>query len=125
MPGKNEIVAGIRLTGEKEFRQGITSINKSISAMKSELKLTSAEYEGQANSLEALTAKDRVLNQILEEQKRKVEATKRALENAQAGYEKGAASVEKLRQALAEQQSKTDGVNQAYDAAVQRLQRMI
>lgn len=124
MPGKNEIVAGIRLTGEKEFRQGITSINKSISAMKSELKLTSAEYEGQANSLEALTAKDRVLNQILEEQKRKVEATKRALENAQAGYEKGAASVEKLRQALAEQQSKTDGVNQAYDAAVQRLQRM-
>ncbi len=124
MPGKNEIVAGIRLTGEKEFRQEITSINKSVSAMKSELKLVSAQYEGQANSLEALTAKDRILNQILEEQKRKAEATKKALENAQSGYEKGAASVEKLRQALEEQQSRTNGTNQAYESAVQRLKRM-
>lgn len=28
MPGKNEIVAGIRLEGEKEFKQEITSVNK-------------------------------------------------------------------------------------------------
>ena len=32
MPGKNEIVAGIRLEGEKEFKQEITSVNKSIAA---------------------------------------------------------------------------------------------
>lgn len=38
MPGKNEIVAGIRLEGEKEFRQEITSVNKSIAASSSELK---------------------------------------------------------------------------------------
>ena len=51
MPGKNEIVAGIRMEGGKEFREELTSINKSIAAQKSELKLVTAEYEGQANSL--------------------------------------------------------------------------
>lgn len=40
MPGKNEIVAGIRLEGEKEFRQEITSVNKSIAVSRSELKKT-------------------------------------------------------------------------------------
>ena len=64
MPGKNEIVAGIRLEGEKEFRQEITSVNKSIAASRSELKKTEVAYEGQANSLKALTEKDKALNKI-------------------------------------------------------------
>ena len=46
MPGKNEIVAGIRLEGEKEFRQEITSVNKSIAAPRLELKKTEVAYEG-------------------------------------------------------------------------------
>lgn len=55
MPGKNDIVAGIRLEGEKEFKSGVTDINKSIATMKSELGKVTEEYDGRANSLEALT----------------------------------------------------------------------
>lgn len=71
MPRKKEIVAGIRLEGEKEFKQGLSSINKEINETRSELKKTEAAYEGQSNCLEALTAKDKILNKILEEQERK------------------------------------------------------
>ena len=66
MAGKNDIVAGIRLEGEQQFRSSVTSINKSITALKSELNLVKAQYDGQQNSLEALAKKDEVLNKILE-----------------------------------------------------------
>ncbi len=124
MPGKNEIVAGIRLEGEKEFRQEITSVNKSIAASRSELKKTEVAYEGQANSLKALTEKDKALNKILEEQKKKVELTKQALKNAEAGYASKAENVEKLRQALEKQQQKQEQANQAYEQAKQKLEKM-
>ena len=124
MPGKNEIVAGIRLEGEKEFRQEITSVNKSIAASRSELKKTETAYEGQANSLKALTEKDKALNKILEEQKKKVELTKQALKNAETGYASKAKNVEKLRQALEKQQQKQEQANQAYEQAKQKLEKM-
>ena len=122
MPGKNEIVAGIRMEGGKEFREELTSINKSIAAQKSELKLVTAEYEGQANSLEALTAKDKALNKILDEQKKKVEVTEKALESAKKAYDENAGSIEKLKDAVEEQQKKTEEAKKAYDTAKQKLE---
>ena len=124
MPGKNEIVAGIRLEGEKEFKQGLASINKEINETKSELKKTEAAYDGQANSLEALTAKNKILNKILEEQERKVEATKKVLQAAQNAYTANSGSVDKLKKALSEQQKKAEQANQAYDEAKQKLEQM-
>lgn len=124
MPGKNEIVAGIRLEGEKEFKQSLTSINKEINETKSELKKTEAAYDGQANSLEALTAKNKILNKILEEQERKVEATKKVLQAAQSAYTANSGSVDKLKKALSEQQKKAEQANQAYDEAKQKLEQM-
>ena len=40
----------IILEGEKEYRQAITNVNKSMSVLKSELKSVTAEFEGNANS---------------------------------------------------------------------------
>lgn len=100
MPGNAEIKAEIRLGGEKEFKQGVTDINKSLTAMKSELNLVTERYKGQSNSLEALSAKQEVLNRILEEQKRKTEAVKAGLANANAVYEKAGQKVEELRTKL-------------------------
>lgn len=96
MSGKNDIVAGIRLDGEKQFKEDVTSVNKSITSMKSELSKVSAEYEGQANTLEALSKKQEVLNRILEEQKRKVSATKAGLENARTSYDHVGKGLEQL-----------------------------
>lgn len=124
MPGKNEIVAAIRMEGGAEFRKEITSINKSISAQKSELALVTAEYEGQANSLEALTAKDRALNKILEEQKKKVAETEKALNAAKTAYEKHKTSITQLQTAYADQKHAAENAAQAYEEASEKLKKM-
>ena len=104
MPGKSEIVAGIRLEGEKDFKESVTSINKELSSLKSGLGRISAEYEGQANTLEALSAKQEILNNILDAQKRKVEATKAGLEHAKESYNNIGKGLEKLRSELTKAQ---------------------
>lgn len=108
MSGKAEIKASIRLDGEKEFSSAVSNINKNIKTMQSELALTTAKYEGQANSLEALRAKHEVLNNILEAQKSKVEAVKNGLSNAATNYEKAGTAVNELKQKLQDATAEMD-----------------
>lgn len=123
MSGKNEIVAGIRLNGEKEFRQGVTNVNKSLTAMKSELGLVSAQYDGQANSLEALRAKQEILNRILEEQKKKVEATKEGLNHAKESYDSVGKGLEKLWIDLEKATDKMQDIEKTYGSASEEAKK--
>lgn len=83
---KANIGATIGLDGEKEFRQAISGINSDMKVLASEMKKVSAEFIDNNNSVEALSAKDEVLNKQLDKQKEKVEALKLALQNAQEQY---------------------------------------
>ncbi len=122
MPGNAEIKAEIRLGGEKEFKQGVTDINKSLTTMKSELNLVTEKYKGQSNTLEALSAKQEVLNKILEEQKRKAEAVKAGLANANAVYEKAGQKVEELRAQLEKETEKLQEMKNAQGAATDEVE---
>lgn len=82
MAKKPTIGAGIALDGEKEFRQAVSAINQDIKVMASEMDKVSASFEGNANSLEALTAKQDVLGRQLLNERDKVEALKAALKNS-------------------------------------------
>ena len=88
MAGKNEIGAKIVLDGEKQFKTAISDINKSLTMMSSEMKKVDETYKGNANSLEALSAKHEVLSKVLEEQQKKVSATQEALARSQEEYDK-------------------------------------
>ena len=57
MAGKNDIVAGIRLEGDQQFKSSVTSVNKTVTSLRSELNLVKAQYDGNQNSMEALTKK--------------------------------------------------------------------
>ena len=52
----------IILEGEKEYRSAIYNVNKSISTLRSEMRAVTAEFDGNANSVEALTRKNEVLS---------------------------------------------------------------
>ena len=80
------IGAGIALTGEKEYRQAITGINKDMSVLSSEMQKVSAEFDGNANSIGALTAKQSIYAKKLEEQKQKIDILKSALSESSAKY---------------------------------------
>lgn len=124
MAGKNDIVAGIRLEGEQQFRSSVTSINKSVTSLKSELNLIKAQYDGNQNSMEALTKKGEVLNKILEQQKQKVEATKQGLENATRAYESGGKKIQEMEKACSAQEEKLEELNKTYQQARQKLEEL-
>lgn len=96
MGGKNEIGAKIVLGGEKQFKTAISDINKSLTMMSSELKKTEETYKGNANSLEALSAKQEILTKMLQEQQKKVNASQEALSKAQKEYDEVGESLTKL-----------------------------
>lgn len=85
---EQEIRTKISVDGESEYRKACQDINASLRALDSELKLTAARFEDNADSIEALTAKQDILNKRYEEQKLKVAAAEEMLKKyAEAGKE--------------------------------------
>lgn len=80
------IGAGLELSGEKQFTDAIKSINKDLTVLGSEMKKVTAQFDGNADSMEALTAKQKVYNDRAEEQRKKIEVMTAALENAKTEF---------------------------------------
>ena len=51
----------IGLEGEKEFKQSLAEINQSFKVLGSEMKLVESQFDKNDNSVEALTARNEVL----------------------------------------------------------------
>lgn len=62
----------IVLDGEKEYKESIKNINSDLKLYRSELELVKAQYKGQEDSVEALTAVNGEYQKILDKQKQKV-----------------------------------------------------
>jgi TP901 family phage tail tape measure protein len=97
MANKNKIGASIVLEGEKEFKAAVTDCNRQLRGMKSELSLVKEKYAENANSLEALQAKHKVLSQVLQGQRSKLDATKVGYVHSAESQKKVADGLEKLR----------------------------
>ncbi|MBQ2964154.1 MAG: hypothetical protein IJE14_05780 [Clostridia bacterium] len=76
----------VKLGGEAEFKQALSSINKDLNVLTSELKLSSAEFGNSNDSMTALTSKASILNERLEKQEEKVATTREALEKMKETY---------------------------------------
>ena len=76
----------IGLEGEKEFKKALSEINQSFKVLGSEMKLVSSQFDKNDQSVEALTARNTVLNKEIEAQKQKIETLKKALENASTSF---------------------------------------
>lgn len=69
-----------KLDGEADYKKALTSINKSLGATKEQLSLVAAQFEDNADSMEALQKKNEVLKKAYEETNEKIELAKKALE---------------------------------------------
>ena len=79
MAKEEQIKSQIILEGEKEYRAACKGINTSLREIGSEMKLTTAEFADNADSVEALTAKQKLLQKQFDEQAKKAEAAEKAL----------------------------------------------
>lgn len=104
------ISAIIALDGEKEFKQAVTNVNKELTNLKSQSKLTKEEFAGQANTLNALSAKHELLSKILDTHKKKEKELQKGLDHAREAYEKYGTDLEKLKS--------------TYKSATEKMQQM-
>lgn len=112
----NELKAQIRLEGESAFKKSVSNVNKDLTQLGAESKKVAAEFDGQANSAEALAAKQDVLTRSLEaaEQKAQLYATRvKELEQQQKTI---ASSTDQYRNALKEAQSALSGMDKGTEA---------
>jgi methyl-accepting chemotaxis protein len=79
---KDSIGPRLVVEGEAEFKRTISDINKNMSVLDSELKKVSARFDGNADSMDALTAKQDIFNRRAAEQREKVSVLSSALEKA-------------------------------------------
>ena len=110
-----KIGAYITLDGAKTFQSDVTSCNKELRTLQSELKLVEAQNIGNANSTESLSSKQDVLIRVLEKQQEKLEKTKEGLEHLKKEHESVGNVLEEhknglnaAKQALEEMSAATD-----------------
>lgn len=86
MANKTTIGAGLKLDGEKEFKSAISDVNKNLSVLGSELQKVYAQNLNTTDSNKKATDVNNVLNKSIEEQKKKIETMRSALNEASLKY---------------------------------------
>ena len=76
----------IGVEGEKEFKKALADINSQMKVLGSEMKLVDSAFDSQDRSVEALTARNNVLNKNIDAQKQKIETLRNALANASSSF---------------------------------------
>jgi len=76
----------IGIEGEKEFKNAIREINQSFKVLGSEMNLVASQFDKQDKSVEAVTARNRVLSKEIDAQKEKIATLEKALANAASSF---------------------------------------
>lgn len=106
----------VKMDGEKEFRDALSSINSTFKLLDSEMTVIKAKYRDNMDSTEALTEVQGVLSRKLEEQKARVEELRTAVAQAQAVQAEATAEFERQTAGL-------DKGSAAYRALAAQLEK--
>ena len=68
----------IGIEGEKEVKKALSEINQSFKVLGSEMKLVSSQFDSNDKSIQALSARNTVLNKEIDAQRQKIEKIGRA-----------------------------------------------
>lgn len=107
------VTTQIRIDGEQEFKRQMGLVNGELKTLKAEMGLLDAEFKGQANSVDYLTEKDKLLRREQEQQMEKVRALEAAVADATAAYGEADSRTDKYRQQLV--RAKTELANLSYE----------
>lgn len=117
-----QITTQLALNGETQFKKAMAGVNASLREMKSELALSEAQFKGQANTVAALTAKDKILRQEIEQQTVKVRALEQALKDAAKVFGEDSKKVSEYQEKLNRAQIELINMNQALGENTKYLQ---
>lgn len=109
------ITTRLAVDGETEFKRSLSEANSNLKVMRSEMGLVDAEFKGQANSMDALTAKNKILRREQEQQAEKVKALERAVKDAADAYGENDKRTDNYRQQLNRAKKELLDMNDALD----------
>lgn len=102
----------VKLTGESEYRAALRNITQNLKEVSSEMKLVASQYDKSDTSTQALTAKQNVLNEKLEQQKQRLSTLQAQYAKMSDEYTKNSQKHEKLVQSYEEEKSKLERIGQ-------------
>ena len=76
----------IGIEGEKEFRDAVRDINAKVKSLGAEMQAVASKFDKSDTSMESVTAKSRVLNKQIDEQKKKLELLQQGVAKATEKY---------------------------------------
>lgn len=104
----------ISIKGESEFNQSISKINQNLKEYGSELKAVSSEFDAQADSMESLTAKNKVLKKQYDEQSDKMKLLSDQIKKQTDYLEAQAKEIQQLTNEYGENSSQVQRAEKAY-----------
>lgn len=99
--GQRTISTRIILEGDDEYRSKLSGIDNEIKTLTSNMKLVDSEFRGQANTIAALAAKQKALQDVYAAQKEKVATLSQALQSAKTQQAAYGSSVEAAKSKIA------------------------
>lgn len=102
----------VKLTGESEYRAALRNITQNLKEVSSEMKLVASQYDKSDTSTQALTAKQGVLNEKLEQQKQRLSTLQAQYAKMSDAYATNAQKHDKLVQSYEEEKAKLERIGQ-------------
>lgn len=102
----------VKLTGESEYRAALRNITQNLKEVSSEMKLVASQYDKSDTSTQALTAKQNVLNEKLEQQKQRLSTLQAQYAKMSDEYAKNSQKHDKLVQSYEEEKAKLERIGQ-------------
>lgn len=102
----------VKLTGESEYRAALRNITQNLKEVSSEMKLVASQYDKSDTSTQALTSKQNVLNEKLEQQKQKLSTLQAQYDKMSDEYATNTQKHDKLVQSYEEEKAKLERIGQ-------------
>ena len=118
---EKKIGARIVLEGEKQFQSAVTSCQKSVSQMKSEMKLAEVQTQGSGKSLEGLQKRHDALTRVLDAQVNKQDAVAAGLAHAQSDYQRVGSELGNYRTQLSQARAKLEEMRKSGEASEEEM----
>lgn len=107
------ITTRLTLDGEKQWKKEMADINSALKTQASELKAVESQYRENSGSVEALTAKNKLLTSQVEQQEEKVRKLEDAVKDAAVAFGENDTKTDRYRQTLNNARVDLDRLNDA------------
>lgn len=119
-----DIGAKVGIDGEADFKQSLKSINGELKSVGSEMRAVSKEFKDNADSMEALTAKNKILQKEIDLQKQKVETLSNEYKKQNDELSKLEQKVEEAKQKYGENSAEVQKAQKEYDIQAGKVRKL-